>query len=141
MLSTIQSEVLGIEENGQILSRGLEVLVKKRWKNLNSAISYHLSYLDVQFIHLEDDFFPANNDQRHNFSWINYYHIKNWSFGLQYYFRSGLPYTEINGIELVEDDEEEYYELTFDMFNSQRLGNFHRLDASLSYSRPINHRA
>ena len=137
LLTSGQSSSLEIDENGISLARGIETLVKKRWNNFNTAMSYHFAYVDNKFPSIDDAFFPANNDQRHNLSWVNYYHLKRWSFGLQYHFRSGLPYSKIGSIRYVEEEEENYYEKEVEGFNNLRLENFHRLDASISYSRPF----
>lgn len=137
LLTSGQSSSLDIDENGSSLARGLELLLKKRWKNFNSAMSYHLSYVDNKFPSIDEEFFPANNDQRHNLSWVNYYHLKKWSFGFQYHFRSGLPYSKIGSIQYVEEEEENYYETEVEGFNNLRLKDFHRFDASISYSTPF----
>ncbi len=137
VLSSGQSSALYIKESGTSNARGLECLVKKRWKSFSSAISYNLGFVhySIPSINIED--FPANIDQRHNVSAIAHYKRNGWNFSAQYTLRSGLPYSDIDGIQLVQNMEEEYYEVELKGINDQRLSRFKRLDLTIGYRAAI----
>lgn len=132
VISSGQSSQLRIDQNGSSVTYGLESLIKKRWNNLSVALSYHMS--SVRFNVSEvDEYFPANNDQRHNISLVTHYRSNGWNVGFQYALRSGLPFTEINGLRLIEESEEDYYELEIDGINDARFSAYQRLDLMLGY--------
>jgi len=118
VISSGQSTTLQIDQNGSSVAYGLEALLKKRWRKLNFAMSYHLGFVDFTLPEV-DDSFAANNDQRHNFSLISHYNWKGWHIGFQYSLRSGLPFTDIDGLTLVEEEEEDYYDLSTIRLNSR----------------------
>ena len=133
VLTAGQQLAADVINEGSITSSGLEILIKKRWNRLNSALSYHLSKTSFDFPSLDEESFPSNNDQRHNVSFLQHYQIKNWSVGCHYYLRSGLPYSEVDELLFIEEEDEEYYEAEIDEFNEQRLSTHHRMDLSLGY--------
>lgn len=134
VITSGQSSTLEIDENGSLSSRGIEALIKKRWGTWTTALSYHLGFTKFNIPDFIDESFPGNNDQRHNLSFINHYKLKNWSFGFHYHFRSGLPYSQPSGIELIMDQEEDdYYEIEVNGLNEQNLQSFHRTDLILGY--------
>ncbi|MBT8218306.1 MAG: hypothetical protein KJP00_00665, partial [Bacteroidia bacterium] len=135
VLTSGQSSELEINSMGNLNSIGLELLIKRRWQQWHSALSYHLSEVTFNIPEFIDEQFPGNNDQRHNLTWINYFKYKSWSIGAQYQFRSGLPFTEIDELTYVEEDEEDYYEVKVDGLNDQRLGHYHRLDLYIGFQK------
>ncbi len=133
VLSTGQSSTLNIEGSGSSSSRGLEFLLKKRWNNFSSGLSYHLGSVRYNIPQFDSEDFAANVDQRHNLSFVTHYKKNAWNFSLQYAFKSGLPYSDLNGIQLIQTMEEDYYEIELAGINDQRLPNFHRLDCTVGY--------
>ena len=124
---------------GSSTARGLDVLFKKRWGIYHFWINYSLSEVDFNFPEINDNTFPATNDQRHNLSIINTLSYKNWDLSVSYQFRTGLPYSAPARFFLNDEDEEdEFYEIEYDELNGNRLGNYHRLDLGLRYLTGFN---
>ncbi len=119
---------------------GVDILLKKRWKNYRTWISYTLAKADYTFEELSENSFPAFHDQRHTLSWMHMYKWKNLELSLGWNFHSGLPFTPLEDAELtqLEDEGEEYDVITpvLSTINSARLIPYHRLDFSATYSFP-----
>ena len=126
-----------LDDMGQLISTGLDVLISKRIKQYQSSFYYSLSGQLVYFPFYnedEEEFFPANTDQRHVFNWSNKYTFNKLSISAIYQYRTGLPYTLASDVvELDDDDPEENFELELDNINEERLRDYHRLDLSAQY--------
>jgi len=127
---------------GSSSAKGLDLLVKKRWREYHVWLNYSLSKVNFNFPDIPDigdTAFPASNDQRHQLSLVNTWTYKNWNFSLNYQFKTGLPFTQALGIEeATEFNEEEEIEETFSFIefggpNEQKLKNYSRLDLGVSY--------
>ncbi len=142
-LSTL-SPLFGQEVNvpdfseGSSLARGIDFLLKKRWDAYHIWLNYSLGEATYFFPEIEENAFPASNDQRHNLSLIQSFQHKNWNFSLSYLFRTGLPFSEPNGFQLMQDDEESYYEVQYKQLNRERLANYSRLDFGIHYETYLN---
>nr|WP_246615738.1 TonB-dependent receptor plug domain-containing protein [Aquimarina litoralis] len=112
-LSTGESDVVGVD-----------VLLKRRFKNFRTWIGYTFNNIEYTFPEFQEASFPGNNDITHNFRISNTLKIKDWEFSLGWIWRSGAPFTDAN---LVDED------INFGTPNGQNLPNYHRLDASLTY--------
>ncbi len=125
------------DDMGELLSSGLDILVSKKINNFKSSLYYSLSDQSIYFpYYLEDDeeFFPANTDQRHVLNWTNSINLANWSFVASYQYRTGLPYSLPQEVlEIEEDEDEAFYEVDFEEINDQRLEDYHRIDFALNY--------
>lgn len=108
---------------------GLDVLLKKRFKNLRTWIGYTFNDIDYTFPELQESSFPGNNDITHSFRFSSTLEIKNWEFSLGWIWRSGAPFTDAD---LLNED------IEFSTPNSRNLPEYHRLDASLIYHFDIN---
>ena len=132
-----EEEIFDIDGSGWGKTQGVDVLVRKRWKNYQTWLNYSLSKNDYVFESLGNEYFPASHDQRHNLTWVNNWSTGKWNATLTYNFRTGLPYTEAAGLLEFEEEEEEggeiYYELLFEEVNSRRLPDYHRLDLGVGY--------
>ncbi|UJH67368.1 carboxypeptidase-like regulatory domain-containing protein [Allomuricauda sp. SCSIO 65647] len=106
---------------------GVDLLVKKQWADYRIWLGYTYNSVDYRFDELANAKFPGNNDITHNFTLSNTYEKGNWRFSLGWNFRTGAPFTPVTGFDAVEGD------ITFGAINSQRLPNYHRLDASAQY--------
>lgn len=137
VLTTGQSSVLEVNGNGSTVASGLELLIKKRWNNLSTGLSYHLGYVNFILSDLDTDLFPSNNDQRHNLSLIGHYKWKAFNFSMHYALKSGLPYSNPSGITLIQEFEEDYYEVEIENFNDQRLSYYRRFDTTVAYNTSI----
>ena len=120
---------------GTAFSKGMDLFIKKRFRNYAIWLSYALGKNDYDFPETEEDRFPATNDQRHHLNIINNVQLGKWNLSLSHQFRSGLPYTAPAGISSFYDEEDEatYYEIEFGAVNQQRLTPYHRTDIGISY--------
>ena len=126
-----------LDDMGELMSSGVDILLSKRFNRFKSSIYYSLSQQVVRFPSLdldEDEYFAANTDQRNVINWSNNYQFKNWTFQGIYQYRTGLPFTEIGEVVLIEDDEmEENFEHEIDEINESRLQDYHRIDLAVNY--------
>jgi hypothetical protein len=113
---------------------GVDVLLKKRWRNFSSWAIYTLSQTELQFTldEGEDAEFsislPAQNDVRHRFRWVNALETDRWIVSLGWQCNSGVRFTPTFIDEIEEEDAEAGIPL-----NASRLRTFHRLDLSAFY--------
>ena len=131
-------ELTGEFHLGNAKIRGLDILVKKRWRNYSSWISYSLSKVKHEFPTFFDKEFDASNDQPHNFHWVNLLVHKNFEFSLGWKFASGTPYSlkENYMIEIQQGmmGPIENIRPLVKEYNSERLPARHQLDASILYN-------
>ena len=106
---------------------GVDFLVKKQLGDYHIWVGYTYNTVDYKFDELATGKFPGNNDITHNATLSNTYETGNWKFSLGWNFRTGVPFTPVIGFNAVEGD------IEFGPINSQRLPNYHRLDASAQY--------
>lgn len=121
---------------GEGLSRGLDILLQKKFGRYTSWVSYSLSQTTYRFPELlQGESFAASHDQRHQLSWVNVLEIGQWDASLNWTFASGRPYTEATQLlaSRPEGSTQTIYSLGFAPINSSRLPAYHRLDASLTY--------
>ncbi|MFC5046962.1 carboxypeptidase-like regulatory domain-containing protein [Aquimarina hainanensis] len=125
---TEDTEVLSIGEN---TIKGIDFLVKKKFTNYTSWISYSYAKSDFLFEGLNDEkTFASNYDIRHSLRWSHTYSWNKFMFSLGWAFRSGTPYTEIVDLE----NEGEEIALLYEELNGNRLPLYHRLDFSTVYT-------
>ncbi|MEM9916738.1 MAG: TonB-dependent receptor [Bacteroidota bacterium] len=128
----INSFRLDIDAEGTGRAWGIDLLLKKKWKNYESWISYSYGRVFYNFdIYNEDNPFPAPNDRPHNLTSMHQLKCKNWNFSLSWKFASGKAYTQAD--DLYMEDMEVFPEYAYDRANANRLPVFHRLDASVLY--------
>ena len=104
---------------------GIDLLVKRRFRQFKSWISYSYSKANYEFLSLNSESFPATYDQRHILQWVNLYKKNRWEASLGLTFKSGLPFTNALSTE--------NNTINYDALNNNRLGNYLRLDASVLY--------
>ncbi len=84
---------------GEGLSRGIDVMLSAGYKNYDSYVSYTLSKTTHQFQAIaRGRAFPSEDDRRHQLKWVNEYHLGAFSFGMDYIYSSGRPYTNVRVI-------------------------------------------
>ena len=123
-------------EEGSSTIVGLDVLLKYRWNNYKIWAGYTYNNITFEFPNLADtpDKFPGNNDIAHQFRISSSYQLDRWQFSLGWQFRTGKPITPVNSYEIMIDaDGENAGVVNFGAVNSDRLPDFHRLDASILY--------
>lgn len=123
---------------GKARIRGLDILLKKRWKNFRSWVSYSNGKIEHQFDTFLDDSFLSSFDQTHVFNWVNMLEYKNWEFSLGWKYSSGTPYSLLENFQLEPNGMGMNSTLSIqpivNEFNSARLKPLHNLDASILYS-------
>jgi hypothetical protein len=130
-------------ETGKETINGVDVLIRKRFKKLRNWISYSYSQSENSFEDLSEEVFVSQIDQPHKIYLNASYTASQFEFSLGWQFKSGLPYTPISNeeatrVEIADDndsdaDPEVFYEIDYGQLNSNRLPNYHRMDASVWY--------
>ncbi len=115
---------------GEVL--GLDVLIRKRWSNYQTWLSYTYNQVQYNFeeINLGQDF-SAPHERPHSFTSVHLLKYRNWQFSASWKYASGKVYTKATGIGFEDDDAFPIY--SEDEINASRLPNYHRLDASILY--------
>lgn len=124
---------------GDALSLGVDVLVKKRWKNFRSWLSYSYSKVDYTFIDFSSDAFVAPFNQPHVFRWGNSLKWRNFEFSAALKIASGMPFTPFSAVTLdpfAEPDAEgvDLYQIEYQSPYSSRFDIFHQLDVTVFYN-------
>ncbi|CAL2081707.1 Plug domain-containing protein [Tenacibaculum sp. 190524A05c] len=115
--------------NGSSTSKGINFLLKKRFNDYTSWISY--SYGDTKFTFPqtnEGNPFSGNNDITHRLRWSHNYKVGNFDFSLGWVYRTGIPFTEV--LERNNNGTQEFF---FGDINGRRLESYQRLNFSSTY--------
>lgn len=106
---------------------GVDVLLRKKVKDYRIWLGYTFNNVEYTFEEIQLASFPGNNDITHNFRFSNTLDIKHWELSLGWTYRTGTPFSPVDNFSSVTGD------IDFGAVNSERLPNYHRLDASLLY--------
>ncbi|WP_169578596.1 TonB-dependent receptor plug domain-containing protein [Salinimicrobium terrae] len=122
---------------GSYDSKGVELLVNKKLKDLQVYLNYTLAESSYEFPALESSYFPNNLDIRHSFSLAMNYSFDNLIFSLGGKAASGKPFTA------PVEDQETWQEgnlwfVNYDSPNAVNFPFYFRLDASASYNFKIS---
>jgi hypothetical protein len=120
---------------GEAASRGFDLMIKNKWGNYSSWLSYTLNDIDYKFkIVNQNNSFAADHDQRHSINWVHNFKIRDFELGLVWKIGSGRPYTLTRSIAENQDakDNTKWY-IVYDKENDLRLLDYHRLDFSARY--------
>jgi hypothetical protein len=111
---------------------GIDVLLKKRYGNYRSWISYSYSNIKQQFNTLNSgNSFDGIDEIPHSFTWSHTYKINQLELSLGWIMRSGVPYTTATGTYL---DNNNNLRISYGKVNEKRLPNYQKLDFSSTYS-------
>ncbi|MEH0158028.1 TonB-dependent receptor [Limibacter armeniacum] len=114
---------------------GLDVLLQKKVGKYTGWISYTLAKVTNKFDKVnQGEWFPGQDDHRHEFKTVNIYNLKRWVFALTWAYGSGKPFTLPDNTLTIENPNGD--ELLFnyaDIYNDNRLPAYHRLDISVTY--------
>lgn len=114
--------------HGSYTTMGVDFLLNKRFKKVNTWLSYSYAKNDYQF----DTFIPSefhnNIDVRHNFTYGVTYSLKGFNFSGGFNWHSGKPTTAlVSGNNILNGD------LNFDVPNAQNIKDYIRFDVSGTY--------
>lgn len=112
---------------GESTILGVDVLIRKKWNYYNVWVGYTFNDVEYTFSQLQDGPFPGNNDITHNLRFANTYDTKNWQFSLGWNYRTGSPFTPVTNFNPSSTI------INYGAINSERLPEYHRLDASAMY--------
>jgi outer membrane receptor protein involved in Fe transport len=113
------------KSNGSYKIKGLDVLLNRRFNNLNTWISYAYAVNTYTFDDFDPPSFPSNLDIRHTVTLGGSYTWKDLQISAGLNWHTGRPYTEPTG---VENDE-----IVYDTVNDARLDDYLRIDLSVKY--------
>jgi ferric enterobactin receptor len=135
----INASPMGVNYNenffvGYGYSKGVEFLVQKKYGDLTGWVSYTIGEAMNHFSEYSDDYFPANQDVRHEFKIVGLYNYRRFDFSANWIYATGRPYTSPSGaysITLLGGSTQDFFTVTSK--NSLRLPDYHRLDISATY--------
>jgi hypothetical protein len=116
---------------GEGTSHGIELMLKKNTGKLQGWISYTFCNTNRKFEDLNNGKeFPANTDIRNDISIVSTYTLnERWTFGLDFVFRTGRPFTVPTSRYYMDGELVDQYTSR----NNVRLPAYHRLDLSATY--------
>lgn len=120
---------LALNFDGQAVNRGVNVLVNKRWNRFGIWLDY--SYQDHFWFmpSVSDDYFNASFQPRHVGGASMQYQLGRWICNARYQWRSGVPFTEVDGLDEDEDEDfEDAYDILYDEYNAAFLQPYQSLD-------------
>nr|WP_299032771.1 TonB-dependent receptor [uncultured Tenacibaculum sp.] len=112
---------------------GIDILINKKINNYRTWVNYSYTKNRFKFLDLENKYFPANHDITNYFSWSHAYTLNAYEFSLGWIYRTGNPYTALRDF-YVTDNGFPVVDIDTDNINALRLPNYHRLDASMTYT-------
>ena len=118
---------------GDRLTYGMDLLLKKTVGNYTSWLAYTLSKTTISFPDINNGTsFPSPDDRRHQLSWVNEYRWKNWDFSMTYVFSSGRPYTDVFTLIQLQRGKDRRTILPKDRLSF--LEDYHRVDIGVNYN-------
>ncbi|NOW93821.1 TonB-dependent receptor [Mucilaginibacter sp. SG564] len=115
-------------------AKGIEVLVQKKLGQYTGWLSYTLANAENKFAIYGNNYYPADQDIRHEFKAINMYHDNRWNFSAVFIFSTGHPYTApLSTYTLTGVDGNRTVYFNVSGKNAERLPDYHRLDLSATY--------
>ncbi|WP_228853549.1 TonB-dependent receptor plug domain-containing protein [Aegicerativicinus sediminis] len=118
-----------IQTHGSNTVYGLDVLVQKKFENIEFWLSYGLMDNNYLFKDIAEDAFPSNYDITHNSSFGSALNLGNLQLSMGLHWRTGKPITlPLDGNEVIEDT------VNFGQVNAYRLEDYFRVDASAIYN-------
>jgi len=129
--SYINDPATEVEESfvfGKGRSYGAEFFLKKNSGRLNGWLGYTLSRTERSFPDIQNgETYPARYDRTHDISAVmNYQLNKRWAFGAVFVYGTGIAFTPIKSLFLIERE----LNVEYGDRNSARLQDYHRLDLS-----------
>jgi len=120
--------------NGTGTSRGIDLLLQKKYGRFNGWVGYTLSDTRQHYPVYGSEFY-ASNDVTHEFKVTGLYHWRKWDFSATWIYASGKPYTAPEGgyqVTLLDGTTQDF--LNVSAKNAYRLPDYHRLDIAATYN-------
>ncbi|MDB5017631.1 MAG: TonB-dependent Receptor Plug Domain protein [Mucilaginibacter sp.] len=128
--STVQQDFY----TGTGFAKGIEILLQKKLGNYTGWIGYTLADAENKFPIYGNNYYPADQDIRHEFKAINMYHYYRWNFSAVFIFSTGHPYTApLSTYTVTTADGNTVTSFNISGKNTLRLPDYHRLDLSATY--------
>ena len=118
--------------NGITSIEGLDFLIRYRYKNLQTWVSYSYNNAFHTFEQLDVPSFPTNEWVKHRFTFLVAVTEGRMSFSGAFTVRSGLPYSEPNGFFIGNDNRTSIPIIR--QFNNAILPSFKQFDVTIDYS-------
>ncbi len=116
-------------DSGLSSIEGVEVFVKKKWKDYASWVSYSYTKQKNKFEEInENRFFTSNLNIDHTFKWLHFYKLKNFQFSLSWLWHTGKTTTDSDSVSFIDNGGE------IGEINEENLPVYHKLDASVLYN-------
>lgn len=117
--------------SGESNITGIDFLLKKRFGNYRSWISYSFANTKQEFKQLNNgNSFDGINGIPHSLTWSHTYKMKQFEFSLGWKLRSGTPYTEGTG---TFTDPNNNLRVSYGNVNEKRLPDYQKFDFSSTY--------
>ncbi len=114
---------------GNGYTHGVDVLINSQIRNYETYISYTLSKSEERYQEIDkNNYFPAENDRRHQLKWLNSYNLNKFVIGLDWIYTSGRPYVDIRSLGQNGDIRNSSKKDRF-----RYLDPYHRWDVSIAY--------
>ncbi|HAZ01687.1 MAG: hypothetical protein A2W90_15905 [Bacteroidetes bacterium GWF2_42_66] len=134
--SSTQSDQFFYEGTG--VSRGMEVLIQKKFGKLSGWLGYTFSEVVHNFPLISDAPFYALHDSRHEVNLVATYKLGKWEFGGTWVYGTGKPYTAPVGKYTITTLDGHIFDfINVGQKNGSRLPDYHRLDLSAKYNLKI----
>lgn len=118
--------------SGMSTTNGIDFLLKKKFGNYRSWISYTFSKTIFLYDNINNGAeFDGEYDIPHSLVWSHTYSLKKFEFSLGWKVRSGTPYTQ--GIKIIEGPQGNYIVKYEDEVNTNRLPIYKKMDLSATY--------
>ena len=120
--------------NGNGYTRGIDLLVQKKYGKYSGWVGYTLSQTRYHFPVYGNEYFAATQDVTNEIKIVNTYKVKKWTFSATWIFGTGMSYTRpIGGYVMTMPDSTTVSAIIPGTKNADRLPNYHRMDISAKY--------
>jgi hypothetical protein len=124
-----QNQFENVRTHGSYTVKGVDLLINKRFKDINTWFSYSYAENDYTFDELTPSSFPNNIDIRHTVTYGINYSIDAFKISGGFNWHSGKPITQlVSGNQVVDG------QLNFDLPNASNIDDYIRVDISGTYS-------